>query len=289
MGISGAGIYFVCGLIAGSFLNAAIYRLPLGISLAHPGSHCPGCGHRLRFWENLPVISYTAQRGRCRHCKVRIGLRYLAVEILCGAGFSIASLHSGPAPAAMKFSLFTALLIGLVATDWDCRQLPDELTLGGLALGLGFSYWVGPAGMTRWAGFMAALEGAAAGAFPLWLLGYAYQHWRGRAGMGLGDVKMMAMVGGFMGAGLALFTLALGALLGGGVSIGLMLWVGTRRFKRSRGRNASSALAWRRAQRAMQALSSRFALPFGVYLGLTAWVSWVWGAGIWQWYWRQLR
>ncbi len=289
MSISAAGIFFVCGLIAGSFLNAAIYRLPRGISLARPGSHCPGCGHALRFWENLPVISYVIQRGRCRHCRLGFGLRYLAVELLCGAGFAEAIRRSGPGPAAIKFSLFAALLIGLVATDWDCQQLPDEFTLGGLVLALAFSYWQGPAGLTGWAGVMTALEGAAAGAMPLWLLGYAYQRLRGRAGMGLGDVKMMAMVGAFLGAGLALFTLALGALLGGVASIALMLWVGAGRWRRTRGRKGSRAQAWMRAQRAMQALSSRFALPFGVCLGLMGWVSWAWGGWIWDWYWMRLR
>src|SRR5256885_11507028 len=133
---------FVLGLVFGSFLNVCIYRLPLGLSVIRPGSACPQCHESIPFYENIPVLSWLILRGRCRHCKARISLRYLAVELLTGALFLLCCLNFGFTLATLKYCVFGFLLLGLIFTDAETKLLPDKLTLPGLVLGLLFSLFV---------------------------------------------------------------------------------------------------------------------------------------------------
>src|SRR3954469_19864486 len=130
---------FVLGLAFGSFLNVCIYRLPLGLSVVRPGSACPNCHESIAFYQNIPVLSWLVLRGRCHHCRARISARYLAVELLTGTLFLACYLHFGLTLAALKYSVFGFLLLGLIFTDAETQLLPDKLTLPGIILGTVFS------------------------------------------------------------------------------------------------------------------------------------------------------
>jgi len=130
------GFAFVFGLVVGSFLNVVIYRLPREESIVHPGSHCPGCGAPVRWWDNVPLVSYLWLRGRCRGCRARISLRYPLVELLTGALFAAVALRFGPVPMAVVGCAFAAALVATAAIDFDHQIIPDEISLGGLAVAL---------------------------------------------------------------------------------------------------------------------------------------------------------
>jgi leader peptidase (prepilin peptidase)/N-methyltransferase len=216
------------GLLIGSFLNVCIYRMPQDLSVVAPRSFCIACKHPIAWYDNVPVLSYLLLRGRCRYCKAAISARYPVVELLTGVLFFFYVWRLGPTLAAVKFCVYGALLVGLVFADLEERILPDELTLGGAAAGLVFALFVpvndGIAGALlwlagaqlspRWISVTEAALGAALPSFFLWFGGWLYLRLRHREGLGLGDVKLMAMVGAFLGLHGALLTLIVGSVLG---------------------------------------------------------------------------
>ncbi len=273
------------GLLLGSFLNVCIYRLPRGLSVVRPGSRCPACGHTLSAWENVPLLSYAGLGGRCRRCRVGISPRYPFIEALTGAAFYWSFRHYGSSAEFLRFTFFLVAILALVATDGDLQQLPDEITLGGLVVGLGFAAWFslrGPAVDT--VTFGSAVAGALVGGGVLWAVGEGYFRLRGRQGMGLGDVKMMAFIGAFIGWHLALMTLALAAIAGSLAGLALAASVLIQRALRGHRRHLSWGRALTRGRESAAVFFAYRALPFGVFLGAMAVVSWTWGADIWAWY-----
>jgi leader peptidase (prepilin peptidase)/N-methyltransferase len=216
------------GLLIGSFLNVCIYRMPRDLSVVRPRSYCPACQHPIAWYDNIPLLSFVILGGRCRHCKAAIPLRYPLVELLTGLLFLVYVWRLGATPAALKFCLYGALLIGLIFADLEERILPDEFTLGGLAAGLVCAWFI-PVGddiahnllwlagahwSNRAASLAEAALGAALPALFLWLGGRLYFKLRHREGLGLGDVKLVCMVGAFLGLRGTLLTLIVGSLAG---------------------------------------------------------------------------
>jgi len=203
------------GLVFGSFLNVVVYRLPRGLSLLRPRSHCPACGAPVRWFDNVPVLSYALLLGRCRACRRPISVRYPAVEVGAGALAAGVAVRFGLTVPGLGAMLLVMLLLPLALIDLEHRLLPDALTLPGIGLGLACS----------WAGGLAslpdALVGAAVGAGLPYAVMVAYRRLRGVEGMGLGDVKLLAMIGAFLGWRGMLLTLGVGAT--GGALVGLTL------------------------------------------------------------------
>lgn len=181
------------GLVVGSYLNVVIYRLPRGISTVLPRSRCPGCGTPIRIAQNIPVLSFLWLRGRCRHCGIRISWRYPAVELATGLLFVVCFLHFGTGIPALAGALFGSLLIVLGAIDIEYFLLPDLLTLPGIVAGLLLQPWIPGVSVRE------ALIGAALGGGLLLLVIAAWYFMRGEEGMGFGDVKMLMMIGAFLG------------------------------------------------------------------------------------------
>jgi len=221
---------FLFGLLIGSFLNVCIYRMPRDLSVARPRSFCPVCERPIAWYDNIPLLSYVLLAGKCRHCRAAISLRYPAVELLTGLLlFSAVRTHGIGLPAA-KLSVFGAILVALVFSDFEERILPDEFTLGGLALGVlsavlvplppGLVYLILPVHLdARWLSLGECLLGALLSGGSMWLVGKLYHKMRHREGLGFGDVKMVAMMGAFLGVQNTLLVLILGSL--GGSLIGL--------------------------------------------------------------------
>ena len=244
-------IAFTLGLLVGSFLNVVIYRLPRGESVIHPGSHCPHCQAAIRPWENVPVLSYLWLRGRCRQCSVRISARYPAIEFLTGCVFLALTLRFGVQAQTPLFLVFAALLITAAWIDLDYQIIPDGLSLGGLAVGL---VLMPLARMGEGVDFSDAVffsgVGALLGGGLLWSVGFIharlssamgrrFEHWPGEGealprpgsldywtwfpGLGFGDVKLMAMIGAFVGPLGVLETIILSSLVGVLVGVVWML------------------------------------------------------------------
>ncbi len=204
------------GLVFGSFLNVVIYRLPRRMSLLRPRSHCPNCGALVRWFDNVPVLSFVALGGRCRRCRAPIAWRYPLVEAATAGLLTAALARFGLTVRGAAAAVLLLLLLPLAMIDLEHKLLPDVLTLPGIAVGLGLSL----AGAT--VPVLEAVIGAALGAaLPLAVL-FAYRAIRGVEGMGLGDVKLLAMVGAFQGWRGVLLTLCLGAGAGALVGIGLI-------------------------------------------------------------------
>ncbi len=224
-GLAAAGLL---GLVVGSFLNVVAYRLPREESLSRPASRCPGCGTPIAWYDNVPVLSWIALGGRCRSCRVRIPLRYptleLANAVLWALVFRVAPNWWDVATGAFLCSACLALYL----IDLDFEILPDVITLPGIAVGLLLS--IGSARRTP----LSAALGAALGAGGLWLLAFLYEKIAGHEGMGLGDVKMLGMVGALLGPGGMLVTIMAASLGGSVVGVTLMLARGGDRKMRLR-------------------------------------------------------
>ncbi len=295
---------FLLGLAFGSFLNVCIYRLPLDLSVVTPRSACPQCTRAIAFYDNLPIVSWLLLRGRCRHCQARISPRYLFVELLTGFLFVGCYAYSGLTLATLKYCVLGFLLFGLIFTDAETKLLPDKLTLPGLALGVVFSVLVPVHDMasqflpgivnlpfsaelsTRLFSLLDSLLGAALGASFIYGAGAAYLRWRGTEGMGFGDVKLMAMVGAFLGIKLTIFTIFAASLAGSlfGLSTVLVVWMKrTRRFMRRRlSLQASRLRGWQSAQMVYR----HYQMPFGVFLGSMALLALFLGNRFLSWYGR---
>jgi leader peptidase (prepilin peptidase) / N-methyltransferase len=213
------------GLLLGSFLNVCIYRVPRDISIVFPRSFCPECGAAIAWYDNVPVFSFLLLRARCRHCVQPIGWRYPLVEIVTAALFAAVASRYGLSAAAFKWWTFEAILVVLFCTDLEERLLPDEFTLGGALLGFGFCFVVPVHGSivdllfasarVRLRSVVNALSGAAILSVPLWALAKIYERLRQQPeAMGLGDVKLLALLGMYLGFEAGLVAVVIGSLTG---------------------------------------------------------------------------
>jgi leader peptidase (prepilin peptidase) / N-methyltransferase len=243
------GLLALLGLAVGSFLNVCIHRLPRGESLAWPGSHCPRCQHPIAWHDNLPAISYLWLRGRCRQCRVRIPVRYLIVELTTGALFAGLAFLYPPGVLLVSRLLLGCALIVLFVIDLDHKILPNVITLPGIVVGFAFSLVTEP-------GWRSSLIGiVVGGGIPL-AIAWSYEKLRGHEGLGMGDVKMLAMIGAFLGWQPMLLTLVLASFVGSIVGVGFI----------AAGKGA------------------KYALPFGTFLALGAAAAMFVGRPILDWY-----
>jgi leader peptidase (prepilin peptidase)/N-methyltransferase len=237
---------FAIGAVLGSFANVCIHRLPRGESVVSPPSRCPACGRRIAARDNVPVLGWLLLGGRCRACGARISPRYPLVELLVGLIFLGAFWRWGMTTTAAGAALLVSACVILVATDLEARVLPDEITIGGAVLGIALAAvcdFVSRSPL-RWgeSSFLESVAGAAAGAGLLLAIRGAYQALRGVEGMGLGDVKMIAMIGAFLGPAGVLLSLFFGSLSGALLGISLVA-VRTLRWARARTRARDGDIA----------------------------------------------
>ena len=197
----------VLGAVVGSFLNVCIVRLPKHVSVLHPPSRCPHCGRAVRWFENVPILSWLVLRARCAGCSEPISPMYPAVEVTTALTFAAAYAVFGPTPLLAARLLLASALIALAVTDLRDRLLPNAITYPGVIVGLLLSLALPP-------GLVDSVLGVLLGAGVPFLVGEAFYRLRGIEGLGMGDVKMLAMIGAFLGWQLALFTLFAASLLG---------------------------------------------------------------------------
>jgi leader peptidase (prepilin peptidase) / N-methyltransferase len=247
---------FIAGLLIGSFLNVCVFRLPRDLSVMKPArSFCPFCEETIAWYDNIPVLSHILLRGKCRRCGARIPLRYPAVELATAIAFAVCVAAFGVTPSALKYALYSAIMITLIASDFEERILPDEFTIGGAVLGLIVAWFVPLRGEfalfvvpyswgPHWISVGEAVIGATVSSGSIWLAGWLYEKIRHREGLGFGDVKMIFMIGAFLGLPGALLTLIAASLVGA---------VGGLLFIHFTGKDAST-----------------YELPFGSFLGASA-------------------
>ena len=258
------------GLTVGSFLNVVIHRLPkmmeqewreqsleyLGqddstpaqkITLSHPNSTCPHCGHAIRPWENIPVISYLLLRGKCANCKTGISIRYPVVELLTGILTVVVVSHFGASWQSLLAFIFTAFLVSMSFIDFDTQLLPDKLTLPLLWLGL----------IANSFGLFTSLQdavwGAVFGYLALWIVFQLFKLITGKEGMGYGDFKLLAALGAWMGWQALPTIILLSSLVGAIIGISLILFKGR---------------------------DQQIPIPFGPYLAIAGWIALLWNAEI---------
>jgi len=283
----GLPLWFAClimgifGAIIGSFLNVVIHRVPREQSIVLPESACPSCRAPIKAYDNIPVISYLILRGRCRRCGARISARYPVVEALTALLFAAVTWHDGLS-FALAFDLaFTASIVALIFIDAEHMILPNVITYPGILFALitrvVVPYLTGPARfddlphlqslLPQYPVWLVSLIGAAIGALAgggsLWVMGFLWEKLRGVEAMGLGDVKMMLMVGAFLGWRLTILTILIAAFSGSLAGIAMMV---------------------RRGGRNLQMM-----LPFGIFLGIGSLVSLLVGTHIIDWYASQFR
>jgi leader peptidase (prepilin peptidase) / N-methyltransferase len=250
-----AGLYIayagLLGAMVGSFLNVCILRWGAEPkqSVVRPPSRCPRCGHGLAWYDNIPVISWLILRARCRGCGEPISIQYPLIELATGCLWAYMVWRHGPSVEAVRGAVFGTILLGIAMTDARAYLIPDEFSLGGLVIGLAFSLAVG-----GWSGLASAALGAAVGFALLWLVGTAGTWLFKEEAMGGGDIKMMAMVGAFVGWQGVLLTVFLGAFIGTLIFLP-MLMTGRRKL-----------------------------VPFGIFLSIGAAIAYLAGPGLVQWY-----
>jgi leader peptidase (prepilin peptidase)/N-methyltransferase len=205
----------VFGLFVGSFLNVCIYRLPLGRTVLWGRSHCPHCDRQIRPWENIPVLSWLVLGGRCAGCRASIGIKYPLIELITGALFAGAAWLYGPTLLLVPRLLFACAMVVLFMIDLEHRILPNVITLPGIVVGLVFSLFLPP-------GFRDALIGAVVCSLLLFGMGEVVSRALGKEALGFGDVKMIAMMGAFLGWQLTLVSLFLASFLGSVIGVGLV-------------------------------------------------------------------
>jgi leader peptidase (prepilin peptidase)/N-methyltransferase len=224
------------GLCIGSFLNVVIYRLPLGQSLATPPSRCRNCGYALRWFDNIPVLSWVFLRAKCRKCGTGVSWQYPIVELITGLLFVLVVWLTPMGPLVFSRVLLIGILIALFGIDLEHQILPNSITLPGIIAGVLFSLIAPP-------GVKDSLIGVLAGGGILYGIAGAYYLWRGQEGMGMGDVKMLAMIGAFLGWKAVLVTIVLSSFAGAIIGVILM---------------------------AVQKGDMKLALPFGTFLAIGA-------------------
>jgi len=279
--------FFLFGIVIGSFLNVCISRIPEGVSIVSPGSRCPRCLNPIKPYDNIPVFGWLLLRGKCRNCALPISPMYPLVEFTTGLVFVLTWYEFGISLLTLKWLIFSCLIIVLVVTDFLVRLLPDLVNFPGMAMGLALAFRVPIGDSTAGTLFfllgfrrlpfqteltfnlLNAVLGALLGSMLLWGAAAFYKLVRKRDGMGMGDVKMMAMVGTFLGPRGAFLTILLGTLLGTVIGV---LWVGglyLSGWKRTlaeraakRGLGSAAAIRW--------TIASQYQLPLGTFLGIGA-------------------
>jgi len=266
-----AAVCTLFGLIVGSFLNVVIYRLPVmmqrswenqcqelleleqtpqeSFNLITPGSRCPHCGHRIGALENIPVISYLLQRGRCKHCREPISIRYPLIELFTAVLTGITAWHFGFGWPAAFAILLTWALVAMSFIDIDHQLLPDDITLPFLWLGLLLSLF------GFYTDMPSAIIGAVAGYLSLWLVYHTFKLLTGKEGMGYGDFKLFALFGAWLGWQALPLILILSSLVGAVIGISMILFLGRDRQQ---------------------------PIPFGPYLAAAGWIAVLWGGDITQ-------
>ena len=238
------------GACIGSFLNVVIYRLPRGQSLATPPSRCPKCGYRLKWFDNIPVLGWLLLGGRCRECRNRISIQYPIVELITAVLFVIVVWVTPPGPLLVTRLLLLCILIALFGIDLEHQILPNSITLPGIAAGLLLSTIAPP-------GWRDALIGIVLGGGVLYAIAWSYYLWRREEGLGMGDVKMLAMIGAFLGWKMVLVTLVLSSFSGALIGVGLI---------------------------ALQRGTMKLALPFGTFIAAGAVAAMLVGQPLADWY-----
>jgi len=230
-------IVFIFGAIVGSFLNVCIYRLPRDKSIIVPNSFCPHCEKPIKYYDNVPILSYIILRGKCRYCNAKISIKYPIVEFITASLFTLLYEINGLSLELPVMMLFVALLIVISFIDLEFQIIPDVLSIGGLTAGFLLSF-------TRPVfGFLDALYGILLGGGVLFAIAYGYQLLRKREGMGGGDIKLLGMIGAFCGIRGVLFSLMAGSLIGTLVGLPLMI---------------------------VKKKDTKYAIPFGPFLSLGA-------------------
>ncbi len=242
---------FVLGALVGSFLNVCIHRLPSGESIVFPASHCPHCQAAIAPYDNVPVLSYLILRGRCRNCATPIALRYPVVEMLGGLAAVGAVLHAGLTAMALIDFAFLAALIVVTFIDIDHQIIPNEISLPGIGVGFAAAVLLG---QPQW---LDSLLGIVLGGGILWIVAASYAFVTKREGMGGGDIKLLAMIGAFVGWRGVLVTVLLGSLVGSIIGMGIML---------------------------MRRDDAKMAIPFGPFLAAGAVCALFWSEPIIDWY-----
>jgi leader peptidase (prepilin peptidase)/N-methyltransferase len=226
LGIFGAVASGLFGLVVGSFVNVLVHRLPRGESVVFPASHCPACGAPIRASDNIPVVSWLLLRARCRACGAPIALRYPMLELANGILWTLVYLRARDWPEFFGGVFFASACLALAAIDAEFQILPDKITLPGIAAGILLAFF-SPSRTP-----VSALLGAAVGGGGLYLIAFLYEKIAGQEGMGLGDVKMLAMIGAFLGASGVLVSVLLASLAGSLVGIGaIVLGRGDRKMR----------------------------------------------------------
>jgi len=247
---------FAFGTIVGSFLNVCIHRIPQGKSIVAPSSHCPCCQTPIRFYDNIPLVSFIILRGRCRGCQTPISFRYPLVEFLMGLFSLILLLRYGISTLYVIYLAFFASLMLVSFIDLPHRIIPDVISLPGIVIGLVISL------LHPQMSIKDSLIGVLLGGGSLYVVASVYHMVTKREGMGGGDVKLLAMIGAFIGWKGVLFTILCSSFIGSVVGVTLMLW--------------SSA-------------DSKYAVPFGPFLSLGAIIYVLWGEALITWYLGFLR
>jgi len=240
----------VVGAVIGSFLNVCIFRLPHGLSVIWPSSACPACHRPLCWFENIPIASYIVLGGRCRTCRQPISVRYPIVELTTAAMFAAGWWYFGPGVLLASRLLLGCALIVLFAIDLEHQLLPNSITIPGVAVGFAFSFFTDP-------GWWSSLLGILVGGGTLYLIAEVYYRLRHEEGLGMGDVKMLAMIGAFLGWKLTILTLAMASVTGSLIGVAIIVT--------ERG-------------------GMKYALPFGTFLALGAVIAASVGPSLIDWY-----
>jgi leader peptidase (prepilin peptidase) / N-methyltransferase len=244
------GFAALVGAVIGSFLNVCIYRLPLGQSVVWPASSCESCRRELSWYENLPIVSWAALGAKCRTCGAPLSIRHPIIEALTAVMFAAAAWYYGPTILLLSRLVFGCILIVLFAIDLEHHLLPNVITLPGIVIGFAFSFVTEP-------GWTASLIGVVFGGGILWAIAEGYYRLRHEEGLGMGDVKMLAMIGAFIGWQLTIVTLMMASFAGAFIGLALI----------ASGKGGM-----------------KYALPFGTFLALGAAVAATAGPGLLGWY-----
>jgi len=244
-------VAFFFGMIVGSFLNVCICRMPKEESVVSPPSHCPGCSCQIRWYDNIPVVSYIFLRGKCRGCGSHISLQYPLVELLNGALTLFLFIRFGPTLAFAALFIFCSALVVITFIDFEHQIIPDEISLPGILIGFFLSFFL------KGHSWQNSLFGILLGGGSLLLVAYAYQRITGKEGMGGGDIKLLAMMGAFLGWKAVPFIIFTSSLVGSLIGVSIMLF---------------------------QKKDSKLAIPFGPYLAFGAILYIFYGRPLIRWY-----
>lgn len=258
---------FVVGAAIGSFLNVCVARWPKELSVVSPRSRCPGCGHEIAWFENIPLVSWLALRARCRGCREPISVVYPLVELVVGLGWLAAVIQFGPGLTGVRVAVFGTILLGIMLTDASEYVIPDGFTAFGLAWALVLALVALIVGETSpFANLYDAALGACIGAGLIAIVGWLGELAFKKEAMGFGDVTLMAMVGAHLGIGRTFLTVFLGAALGAAAFLGLVF-----------------PIAWAASKRSGTEFEPPL-VPFGVFLAPAAMIALLWGGALIDWY-----